>query len=420
MKTWTINSNLAALSLGAFLAACSGVDQSASGAEPGLESVDPTLAASDIGETGETGEAITACDDHQYDHWRYLAALGVAAAQELGRWQPTVDFVSNVNTGISLSATGLARCKDGCDNIQGILSLQNNGDGVIPRHDAALLKSKFISFFDRQMINDQVNGLIDHELTATSVGSASCGLRYWFSATQKKYTGTTTLVAAHSNKCVNVTAASTSNGANIQQYQCTGGDNTMFTLESQANGSYRLKAKHSGKCMRVTTNQAGANVDQNACDTSTSQQFDLIPVNGKFQLKNRSGGMCLDVAGVSTANNANVQVWNCGTGANQQFTMAVTNTSVPLANPAALANNLLWVGGVDNAYLSFLSNATEVSIDPTGTMVDGGSTAQSGACVVSSSVFDSTRTSGGKCCEVEGKFGTLQQTTWNKSLYYCK
>lgn len=419
MKTWTINSNLAALSLGAFLAACSGVDQGASGDEAGLESVDPTGVA-DV-EFSETGEAITACDDSQYDHWRYLAALAVATAQELGRWQPTVDFVSNTNTGISLSAAGLARCKEGCGNIQAILSLQNNGGGVIPRHDPGLLKGKFISFFERQVHHAQNNGIIDHELTATSVSTAACGFRYWFSAKQvQKYSGTTTLVAAHSNSCVDVAGFSTNNGGNIHQWGCSGTANQKFTVESQSNGAYRLKSIHSGKCLRATTNQSGANVDQNDCDTSTSQMFDIVPVNGKFQLKNRSGGMCLDVNGVSTANGANVHTWHCGTGANQMFSMAVTSGSATLPNPAQLANNLLWVGGVENAYLAFQSTATEVSIDPMGTMVSGGSTATSGSCMEGATQYDPTRTYGGKCCEVDGKFGTYVQSTWNKSVYVCR
>jgi hypothetical protein len=55
-----------------------------------------------------------------------MAALAVAAANELGRWQPVQDFAVGrvgAHEGLVLSATGKAKC-GACTNIQGLLDLQ--------------------------------------------------------------------------------------------------------------------------------------------------------------------------------------------------------------------------------------------------------------------------------------------------------
>ena len=460
IKIRTINSTLAAMSLGAFATACGGIDTNASVDQAGFESVDPTIAADTFG-TAE--EEVTVCDDHQYDHWRYMADLGVAAAQELGRWQPTVDFRwTGIYTGLALSPAGLARCaavavtaglpasEGTCDNIQAILSLQTNGTGVIYRHDSTLFRAKLQVAWERQGIFNQNSPVVAHDLTPTSISSATCGSRYWFQATgtapaagggASTVCGTTTLVFANSNSCMDVSGVSYNDGALMQQYACSNGANQKFTVEA-VSGGYRFKANHSGKCLRATSNGAFASLEQRSCDTTTNQLFDVVSAgNGKYQLKNRAGGMCAEVANYSTANGAQVRVNTCASSAaNQQFTMSgatVTTAPVapaggtapvapPLANPGALLNSLLWVGGADNAYLAFQTNGSEVSIDPTGTMIDGAAAAQSGACVLGTSLMDSTKTSGGKCCtywnDTTGKYfvGALLQTTFNKSLYYCK
>src|SRR5688500_238881 len=53
-----------------------------------------------------------------------MAALGVAAAKELRRWQSTTDFAVS-NNALVLTSTGKAQCGDGrCWNTQAVLDLQ--------------------------------------------------------------------------------------------------------------------------------------------------------------------------------------------------------------------------------------------------------------------------------------------------------
>jgi hypothetical protein len=63
-----------------------------------------------------------------------MAALAVAAAKELGRWNPTTDFAAGTAASkwhTTLTATGKSRCSDGkCWNTQAILDLQKVPAGV--------------------------------------------------------------------------------------------------------------------------------------------------------------------------------------------------------------------------------------------------------------------------------------------------
>lgn len=414
MKNWTIASTLVTLSLGAFVSACGGAETTMSADEPGLESVDDTAAAFD-----SNAEALTVCDDLQYDHWRHIAALGVAAANELGRWNATLDFTFNGT--LQLSAQGLARCKNGCQNVKAILELQTNGAGVIPRHDPQLLVSKLQAFYSRQQAWDSNNGgAIPHDLTLSRVDTASCGYRYWFKDTQKRLSGTTTIKSAFNNKCVDITG--TADGTYMQQWTCDGGNDQNITFEAMPSG-YRLKNNASGKCFRATNATNSSLFDQRTCGTTDDFLFDALEISsGKYAIKSRKSGLCLDVTGFSTADGQKLQQYSCSGGSNQQWYMTVSSASGPLASgdQARMVNMLNWVGNGENPYIQFQNNATEVSIDPMGTMVDGGATAQSNACTEASSVYDTVTSWAGKCCEVDGKYGKFAASAWNKNLYTCK
>jgi hypothetical protein len=66
-----------------------------------------------------------------------MAALAVAAAKELGRWNAGVDFQVNGDR-IGLSSTGRGRCTNSCKGIDALLALQNdNATGVYIQDTAA-------------------------------------------------------------------------------------------------------------------------------------------------------------------------------------------------------------------------------------------------------------------------------------------
>lgn len=433
MKTRTIASTLVALSLGASLTACGGAD-----------TTDPHLSApadEELGSFDQVDEPITACDDIQYDHWRHLAALAVATANELGRWNAAKDYVFGWN-GLQLSSEGMARCKDGCENIKAILSLQAAETKVIPRHDPGLLKQYLQAFHNRQVIHNQNNPVPDHQLKLSHVTDANCGYRYHFnvtgtggssggSTTSSSLSGTSELKAVHSGKCMDISGVSYSDGAGVQQYACSGGGNQKFTVEAQANNTYRLKASHSGKCLGVMYNAThdGAALEQRSCGSSNSQLFSINDKgSGRYELKNVNSGKCVDVRSNSSSNGAVLQLSSCHGGANQQFAAAGFNKSTSTSSTSSggsMNNSVLWsqlkfAGEHENKYLQFQSTSTQVSIDPMGTMVDGGASGKSGSCTEGSCSYDYSKSSSGQCCVYDGKYGKLVQSAWNKNLFYCR
>jgi hypothetical protein len=98
---------------------------------------------------------------------------------------------------------------------------------------------------------------------------------------------------------------------------------TTATPAAADPGDYRFENVNSNLCLDVVDwgSYNGANVQQWGCWDGTPQLWSLS--NGiwaagpdgqydtYFQVKNRTTGRCLDVAGVSQAENANVHVWDC-------------------------------------------------------------------------------------------------------------
>jgi len=443
MKNWTIASNLAALSLGALISACGAAETSVGSDQPGLESTDVGAAAG----LGEAHEALTMCDDPQYDHWRYISGLAVAAGTELGRWNLNDFTLSN---GVQLSASGLARCSaasKGCQNVQALLSLQNNGGGVIARHDPALYKQYLVNFYNDQYNWNKSQGVNDFSLVPTTVTTASCGFRYWFKASVTKTvttttpgtttttstgSGTTTLKNALSGKCMDV--SDSNDGTQVMQMPCDGSGEQNLVLE-QVSGAYRLKNNQTGKCYRVSSANLYTILDQAPCGTSNNFLFDLVAAGDKFQFKTRISGQCAEIGYWTTLDGGRFLTAPCnGAFPAQQFSATIGGTSTTttpgttttsvvttdVANPALIKESLRWVGGNTNPYIQFMYSGSEVSVDPMGTMVDGGSTGQTGSCIEASSAFDSSRQLSGKCCTYSGKYGTFAAAAWNASLFYCK
>ena len=437
MKHWSIASNLVTFSLGALLSACGGAEMN-----DGSQLSEGNVASDDaMSSIDEVEQEITACDDNQYDHWRYLSGLAVATAKELGRWNAAKDFYKENtynNPRILLSSEGLARCNPtGCPNVSAILQMQNLETATVARHDPLLLRQYMVAFYDRQ----KGSPAPAHALTFVGTEPDLCGLRYTFEVEGTTTSTTTTTTSAVSGssefkatsgyKCLDVVGISGNDGAQIQQYSCGGGGNQRFTVEASGS-AYRLKANHSGKCLGVVNNATndGALLEQRSCGASNSQLFQLNSKgNGSFELKNVNSGKCVDIQGGGYSDGQRAQLYSCHGGANQTFqatglavgsssSSSVTTTSSSVS-PATLWSQLKFAGEHENKYLMFKSDATTVSIDPMGTVVDGGSSSSSGACYSGATVYSTTNVAG-SCCTVNSVYGSLRQTAFNPRMFQCK
>ncbi|WP_223279682.1 RICIN domain-containing protein [Streptomyces sp. SDr-06] len=89
-------------------------------------------------------------------------------------------------------------------------------------------------------------------------------------------TNTYTVVNELSGKCLDVSGASTANGAAVIQYTCNGNTNQQLTLNpvvALGNGEdHQLVAVHSGKCVDVSnvSTTAGSLIHQWTCDPASA------------------------------------------------------------------------------------------------------------------------------------------------------
>ncbi|MDP4501883.1 ricin-type beta-trefoil lectin domain protein [Nonomuraea turcica] len=126
----------------------------------------------------------------------------------------------------------------------------------------------------------------------------------------------TALKGAGSGRCLDVTGASQTNGAQAQIWDCNGQPNQQWT--STTAGELRV---YGGKCLDVNGagTADGTTVIIWDCNGQNNQKWRL---NADGTITAVGANKCLDVSGAGTANGTKVQIWTCHGGTNQKWTRA--------------------------------------------------------------------------------------------------
>jgi non-reducing end alpha-L-arabinofuranosidase len=121
------------------------------------------------------------------------------------------------------------------------------------------------------------------------------------------------MVGGQSGRCIDVPNGSTTNGTQVQLWDCWGGAMQRWTSTSgrqlQVYGNKCLDANGAG-----TSN--GTQVIIWDCHGGTNQQWNL---NANGTVTGVQSGLCLDANGAATANGTKLILWSCHGGANQQW-----------------------------------------------------------------------------------------------------
>jgi hypothetical protein len=140
------------------------------------------------------------------------------------------------------------------------------------------------------------------------------------------------LINVYSGKCLDVVGASTADGANVQQFRCHLGANQQWKIipnlgpTLEPDGTYLIINQNSGKCLDVVgaSTADGANVQQYTCHRQANQRW-IIRYDqhrgdrATYRFVNVRSGKCLEVAGSSTADGANVRQSTCDGAYNQRW-----------------------------------------------------------------------------------------------------
>ncbi len=135
------------------------------------------------------------------------------------------------------------------------------------------------------------------------------------------------IVAAHSNRCLDVEGRSTNAVGNVIQNTCREEANQLWLRRPDIDPVGETSPKHwvnlrSGLCLDAYNYNGHTNVDQYYCDNYTSQLWKQKYANfgtSVFQPDMGGTGYCMDVKGSSKSSGANVQRYRCHRGTNQQW-----------------------------------------------------------------------------------------------------
>ncbi|MDG4785310.1 RICIN domain-containing protein [Micromonospora sp. WMMD1102] len=121
------------------------------------------------------------------------------------------------------------------------------------------------------------------------------------------------IVGGQSGRCVEVPNSATTNGTQVQLWDCSGGTNQRW-----AQTASRQLTVYGNKCLDAsgagTAN--GTQVIIWDCHGGLNQQWN---VNANGTITNAQSGLCLDANGAASANGTKIILWSCNGGANQQW-----------------------------------------------------------------------------------------------------
>jgi hypothetical protein len=124
------------------------------------------------------------------------------------------------------------------------------------------------------------------------------------------------IVGAQSGRCVDVPNSSTTNGTQVQLYDCNSNANQSWTVTAgkalQVFGNKCLDANGKG-----TTN--GTTVIIWDCNGQTNQQWN---VNSNGTITGVQSGLCLDANAAGTANGTKLILWSCNGQSNQRWSLS--------------------------------------------------------------------------------------------------
>lgn len=157
--------------------------------------------------------------------------------------------------------------------------------------------------------------------TPVALGTTLAGPSGETAATPAAYT----VVSRATGKCLDVSGASTADGADVRQWTCDGSAKQRWRVEDRGDDTSRLVNVSSGKVLDTADCSAadGADLRQWTWLDNTCQRFRLVTTEagGWVRIVNQATGKVADVADCSTADGADVRQWTWLDNTCQQFTL---------------------------------------------------------------------------------------------------
>lgn len=171
------------------------------------------------------------------------------------------------------------------------------------------------------------------------IGNQSAAQKFWLEKVENPtevQQGIYTIQALiGTNMVLDISGASTANGANAQLYSKNDSIAQQFVIYPVGQGYYSIRNVSSGKVLDVKDGKiaAGANVQQWDANGSKAQQWRFIDAgNGYYFIQSRANGLYLDIANGSAQNGANVQVYTPNKSNAQKFKLTAVKSASTVQN----------------------------------------------------------------------------------------
>ena len=149
--------------------------------------------------------------------------------------------------------------------------------------------------------------------------------------------GTYTVTNVGSGKCVDAASAATANATVVQQYTCNGTAAQTWTFTATDSGYFQIGTANATTQVWDVTNVSTADqalIQLWAYGGGANQQWQPVDEgNGNVHFVNRNSGKCLDVPSASTADSVQLQQYTCNGTAAQSFTLSGGGTTPPPPPP---------------------------------------------------------------------------------------
>ncbi|AJQ94782.1 beta-L-arabinofuranosidase domain-containing protein [Gynuella sunshinyii] len=150
-----------------------------------------------------------------------------------------------------------------------------------------------------------------------------------------------------SGLAMDVEGKSSSNGANVWQWQYLGGSNQQFDIEHVGNNYYSIRAAHSGKSLDVYnfSKEPGGEIRQWDYWGGDNQLWSIESSgDGYFTIVSKLSGLALDLYQHSEVNGGDIRQWTPLNSSNQQWSLIPVVNRMPLEGGyTSIPINQVWL-----------------------------------------------------------------------------
>ena len=138
-------------------------------------------------------------------------------------------------------------------------------------------------------------------------------------------TGSGVIKGVGSGRCVDDPSSSTTDGTQLQLWDCSANANQQWTYTS----ANELRVLGS-KCLDAGGTSNGVKAQIYSCSGNDNQKW---TIDSDGSIRGVQSGLCLDAVGMGTANGTQLQMYSCTGGSNQTWTWSGSTTTTPPTTP---------------------------------------------------------------------------------------